>query len=67
MTSWLLLQAADVINRLTCVLRGHRWSSFGDEDEDGWFHDTGGHADCMTRSCVRCNHIECRPRQPWEG
>lgn len=43
-----------------CRLYGHDWSCFGDEDEDGWFWDTGGGADSMTRSCIHCDHIECR-------
>lgn len=43
-----------------CLVRPHVWSSVGDEDEEGWFWDNGWGADCLTRSCCRCDFTESR-------
>jgi hypothetical protein len=58
----LLIRLHQLVSRvLVCPFRGHLWSRFGDEDEDGWFWDRPG--DCYTRSCARCDHMQ--HRAPW--
>jgi len=60
----LLMRFHQLVSRiLICPFRGHLWSNFGDEDEDGWFWDRLG--DCYTRCCMRCDHTRhLVPYQP---